>query len=69
MVCASEGQITLVPIGAGHAIYTGEPHTDTHTTGSGMQTLRGAAICGLAQVFGWHHLVFPGSHLAHGQNR
>jgi len=60
MVCAGEGQITLAPVGAGHAIYTGDPHTDTHTAGPGMQTLRGATICGLARVFGWHHLVLLG---------
>ncbi len=60
MVCAGEGQITLAPVGAGHAVYTGDPHIDTHTADPGMQTLRGAAICGLARVFGWHHLVLPG---------
>ncbi len=59
MVCAGEGQITLAPVGAGHTVYTGDPHIDTHTADPGMQTLRGAAICGLARVFGWHHLVLP----------
>ncbi len=68
VVCVGEGQITLAPVGAGHAIYTSDPHTSMHTTDSGMQTLRGAAICGLARMFGWHHLVLPGSHSAHGQN-
>ncbi len=41
VVCASEGQITLAPVGAGHAVYTGDPHIDTHTADPGMQTLRG----------------------------
>jgi hypothetical protein len=69
VVCVGKGQITLAPVGAGHAIYIGDPHTGTHTAGPGMQTLRGAAICGLARMFGWHHLVLPASHSAHGQNR
>ncbi len=70
VVCAGdEGQITLAPVGAGHAVYTGDPHTGTHTADPGMQTLRGAAICGLVRVFSWHHLVLLGSHSAHGQNR
>jgi hypothetical protein len=60
MVCAGEGQITLAPVGAGHAVYTCDPHTGTHTASPGMQMLRGATICGLARVFGWHHLVFLG---------
>jgi len=59
VVCAGEGQITLAPVGAGHAVYIGDPHIDTHIAGPGMQTLRGVAICGLARVFGWHHLVLP----------
>ncbi len=68
VVCAGEGQITLAPIGAGHTVYTGDPHIDTHTADPGMQTLRGAAICGLVRVFGWHYLVLPRAS-AHGQNR
>jgi len=65
VVCAGEGQIILAPIGAGHAVYTSDPHTGTHTAGPGMQMLRGAAIYGLVRMFGWHHLVLPGSHSAH----
>ncbi len=61
MVCAGEGQITLALVGAGHIVYTCDPRTDTHTADLSMQTLRGAAICGLVRVFGWHHLVLPGA--------
>jgi len=48
VVCAGEGQITLALVGARHAVYTSDPHTGMHTASPSMQTLRGAAICGLA---------------------
>ncbi|CAM6011713.1 unnamed protein product [Sphagnum balticum] len=44
------------------------PHRHAYSR-PGHANTKGAAICGLARVFGWHHLVLPGSHSAHRQNQ